>query len=168
MKVSRCLLTAALGLGLQACVPRASEESAGGREPVRWILVERRYGDLEAPTSHRDGAINPEAVVLAFQPLFPEDLTWDVVVSPEEQFVELVQVSPSGAVVPGEVVTATVRVGKGKPDQRYRLSISATEPAVQILGTSQALVRGVETVRFSFTSSKAGRSGIAVAVERLP
>jgi hypothetical protein len=95
-------------------------------------------------------------------------LIWDVVISPEEQFVELLSVEPSGAVAPGEVVTATVRVGKAKADQRYRLSISATEQPVQIVGAAQALVTGVESARFSFTSSKAGRSGIAVAVERWP
>lgn len=168
MRTFGSLFAAVWTLGLQACAPRAIEDGAGSREPVRWILVERQYGDLEVPPHGGDGAINPEAVVLAFQPLYPEDLTWEVVVSPDEHFVELVQVSPSSAVAPGEVVTVTVRVGRAKADQRYRLSISATEPTVQILGTPQALVRGVEPMRFSFTSSKAGRSGIAVAVERLP
>lgn len=168
MKVLGCLLAAALGLCLQACASRNLGENAGSREPVRWVLVERRYGELAAQPDSGDGVINPEAVVLAFQPLYPEDLTWDVMVNPDEHFVELVQVNPSGAVKPGEIVTATFRVGNAKAGQHYLLSIKATEHVVHIVGATQALVSGFETARFRFTSSKAGRSGIAVAVEHLP
>jgi hypothetical protein len=136
------------------------------REPVRWLLVERRYGDV-APQAGGDGKINPDAMVLAFQPLYPEDLAWEVVVDPDEQFVEVVGFSPSGPARPGEVVSATVRVGKAKAMATYRLSAKASRPDVRILGDTQAVVKGSDTAVFRFTSCASGRAGIAVGVERI-
>ena len=136
------------------------------REPVRWLLIERRYADV-APTASGDGKINPEATVLAFQPLYPEDLAWEVVVDPEEHFVEVVGFSPSAPAKPGEVVSATVRVGKAKAADLYRLSAKASQPDVRILGDAQAVVKGSDTAVFRFTSCASGRAGIAVGVERI-
>lgn len=141
-------------------------EPALTREPVRWLLVERRYADV-APTGSGDGRINPDATVLAFQPLYPEDLAWDIVVDTEEHYVEVVGFSPAGQARPGEVVTATVRVGKAKADQVYRLSAKASQPDVRILGDTQATVKGSDTAVFRFTSCASGRAGIAVGVERI-
>jgi hypothetical protein len=155
-----CLILSAEGCAL----PPEGEDTL--REPVRWLLVERRYADV-APTASGDGKVNPEAVVLAFQPLYPEDLAWEVVVDPEEQFVEVVGFSPAGPARPGEVVSATVRVGKARAAELYRLSAKASQPGVRILGDAQAVVKGSDTAVFRFTSCASGRAGIAVGVERI-
>jgi hypothetical protein len=166
----------ALSLGLllsalQACVAGGPQGVQLAREPVRWILVERRYGDIagveEAGVDRADGQVDPDATVLAFQPLYPEDLTWEVVVSPEEHFVELLGFSPSGPVAPGEVVSATVRVGKAKVGQRYRLLAKPSQPDVRILGDHKSVVNGEAAAVFRFTRSRSGRAGISVGVERL-
>jgi len=150
----------------QACAPEVHEDSATPREPVRWILVERRYAEV-APTATGDGRVNPDAMVLAFQPLYAEDLTWEAAVDVEEHYVEVVGFSPAGAAQPGEVVTATVRVGKARAGQLYRLSAKTSQADVRILGESQAVVKGSDTAVFHFTSCASGRAGIAVGVERI-
>lgn len=168
MKRSRFgLLLAILLPVLQACTTRSPVERVESREPVRWILVERRYGDVASRSDAGDGRVNPDATVLAFQPLYPEDLTWEVVVSPEEQFVELVNFSPSGPATPGEIVSATVRVGKAKAGQTYRLTAKPSRSDVRILGECAAVVQGWDTAVFRFTSCASGRAGIAVGVERI-
>jgi len=154
-----------LPLSLLGCAIQ-SGEAAPPREPVRWLLVERRYADVAEKVSG-DGSINPDATVLAFQPLYPEDLSWEVVVDPDEQFVEVVGFSPARSARPGEVVTATVRVGKAKAGQLYRLSAKVSQADVRILGESHAIVKGSETADFRFTSCASGRAGIAVGVERI-
>lgn len=159
-----------LALTLTSCASVLEKEQYGGggrAEPVRWILVEKRYGDLPPAERSQDGRVDPEAVVLAFQPLYPEDLKWDVVVDPEDQFVEVVGFSPAGPARPGEVVSATVRVGKAKAGQVYRLSAKASRADVRILGESQTVVKGNEAATFRFTSCSSGRAGIAVGVERI-
>lgn len=160
------MLGCLIPLALQACALELHEESPAPREPVRWLLVERKYGEV-APTASGDGRVNPDAVVLAFQPLYPEDLAWEVSVDVEEHYVEVVGFSPAGAAQPGEVVTATVRVGKAKAGQLYRLSAKASQPDVRILGDLQAVVKGSDTAVFRFTSCASGRAGIAVGVERI-
>lgn len=152
---------------LQACTSGSPADRVWSREPVRWILVERRYGDVASPSDTGDGRVNPDATVLAFQPLYPEDLTWEVVVSPEEHFVELVSFSPSGPATPGEIVSATVRVGKAKAGQAYRLTAKPSQVDIKILGVTQAVVTGQDTAVFQFTSCASGRAGIAIAVERV-
>jgi hypothetical protein len=153
---------------LQACVAGSPEGGQASREPVRWILVERRYGDIASPgASPSDGQVNQDAVVLAFQPLYPEDLTWEVVVSPEEHFVELVGLTPARPSSPGEIVCATVRVGNAKEGQRYRLSALPTRNDVRVLGDPQLVVSAGESAVFRFTSSTSGKAGITVGVERL-
>ena len=165
------LLVRALGsllpLLAQACVAPSSSENDSPREPVRWVLVEKRYGDLADPPPTGDGRVNPDAVVLAFQPLYPEDLEWDVVVDSEEHYAQVVACTPQGAARPGEIVTAIVRVGKPKAGRRYQLTARPSQPEVQILGESQAIVQGNETAVFRFTSALSGRAGITVGVELL-
>ena len=151
----------------QGCVSREPGESVTHREPVRWLLVERSYGELAAVEKGGEGNINPEAMVLAFQPLYPEDLKWEVLVEAQEQFVELVSFTPQAAAAPGEVVSATVRVGKAKPAEFYRLSAKASQADVRILGEAQTVVKGSEPAVFRFTSCASGRAGIAVGVERI-
>jgi hypothetical protein len=152
---------------LQACTTRSPVERVGSGEPVRWILVERQYGDVASPSDAGDGRVNPDATVLAFQPLYPEDLKWDVLVEAQEQFVEVVSFTPSGAAAPGEVVSAVVRVGKAKADQLYRLSAKASQNDVTIIGEAQMIVKGSNTAVFRFTSCTSGRAGIAVGVDRV-
>jgi hypothetical protein len=156
-----------LPLSAQACVSLNSDRGESPREPARWVLVERRYADVVQTTTNGDGRVNPDAVVLTFQPLYPEDLNWDVVVDPEDQFVEVVGFTPEGHARPGEIVSATVRVGKAKIGQLYRLSAKPSQTDVRILGEAQTVVRGNETAVFRFTSCTSGRAGIAVGVERI-
>ncbi len=169
-------MSSALSVGLlgcllpicgQACVSQNSDLGDCSREPVRWILVERRYADVSGTTAIGDGRVNPDAVVLAFQPLYPEDLTGEVAVDPEDPFVEVVAFSPTGPTRPGEVVTATVRVGKAKAGQLYRLSAKLLQADVRILGEATRVVQGAESAVFRFTSCTSGRAGIAVGVERI-
>jgi len=165
LKHAKAMLLGSVILSSWGCALPPGEEGFS-REPVRWLLVERCYADV-APTESGDGRVNPDAVVLAFQPLYPEDLAWDVVVAPEEHFVEVVGFSPSGPVRPGEVVTATVRVGKARAGELYRLLAKVSQADVRILGERQAVVRGSDSAVFIFTSSTSGRAGIAVGVERI-
>lgn len=153
-------------VSIQSCRPEIHEESPAAREPVRWLLVERRYGEV-APTTSGDGRVNPDATVLAFQPLYPEDLAWEAAVDVEEHYVEVVGLSPAGTAQPGEVVSATVRVGKAKAGQLYRLSAKASQVDVRILGDTQTVIKGNEAATFRFTSCTSGRAGIAVGVERI-
>jgi hypothetical protein len=155
-----------LPLGVQACTLQAEDVREAPREPVRWLLVERRYADVAGAASG-DGKVNPDAVVLAFQPLYSEDLAWEAAVDVEEHYVEVVGFSPASAAQPGEVIAATVRVGKAKVGQLYRLSAKASQPDVRILGESQVFVKGIESAVFRFTSYASGRAGIAVGVERI-
>jgi hypothetical protein len=157
---------ALLAILLQACGYGGLRSEDAPEEPVRWILVERRYGDVVGMAAG-DGAVNPDAMVLAFQPLYQRDLTWDIVVRPDEHFVELVGFSPRGPASPGEVVTAMVRVGQAKPGQQYRLEATPSTPDVRILGSAQAMVTGSESSCFQFTSRASGRGGIAVSVQRI-
>jgi hypothetical protein len=163
-----------VALGLGCLVPLCVEECAvpldgesTPREPVRWLLVERRYGDVVPTAASGDGTVNPEAVVLAFQPLYPEDLAWEAAVDGEEHFVEVVGFTPPSLARPGEVVTATGRVGKAKPGELYRLSARASRADVRILGEPEVVVKGSEPAVFRFTSCASGRAGIAVGVERI-
>ncbi len=169
MKRSRrgWLLLGLMAPALQACMPRGPEENWPTKEPVRWILVERRYGEIASPKAAGDGSVNPDAVVLAFQPLYREDLTWEVIVSPEEHYVEVVGFSPVGPASPGEVVSATVRVGRAKAGQVYRLLAKPSQADIRVLGETQAVVTGQDTAVFRFTSCTSGRAGIVVGVERI-
>lgn len=164
------VLPSLIPLLLTSCASFSESDQNGGvgrAEPVRWILVEKRYGDLPPAEKSQDGRVNPEAIVLAFQPLYPEDLKWEVVLDPQDQFVEVVGFSPAGPARPGEVVSATVRVGKAKAGQLYRLSAKASQADVRILGEVQTTVKGNETAVFRFTSCASGRAGITVRVERI-
>jgi hypothetical protein len=156
-----------LPLLAQACVSTSTAGSESQRRPVRWVLVERRYGDLAEPPPSGDGRVNPDAVVLAFRPLYAEDLEWQVAIDPEEHCVQVLGWTPPGPARPGEIVTATVRVGKAKAAERYRLIATPSQPEVRILGESQAIVRGAQSAVFRFTSGTSGRAGIAVGVERV-
>jgi hypothetical protein len=158
----------ALGLvaaGLWGCSP--SQPRAGERTPVRWIVVEKRANEVTEGGWVGDGRVDPQAVVLAMQPLYREDLEWEVVVDPHEYFVEVLEIAPGSHASPGETVTAKVRVGKARPGDRYRLIAKASRPDVQILGLPEQVVQGSTPAFFRFSSLSTGPGGIAVGVEKL-
>jgi hypothetical protein len=152
----------ALLLGTASCgAPRGQ---GGSREPVRWILVEKRYGKLpEGGVLPEEGRIDQEGVYLAFEPVYAGDgkgVVWG-------NLVELLEVTPSGAVAPGEVVTVRLRVGNAEPGVIYRLIARPLLGDVRIVGEAEARVRGAEEALFRFTRLSGGRGGIEVGVSLL-
>jgi hypothetical protein len=134
---------------------------------VRWIVVEKRVGDVTAGGWVGDGQVDPQAIVLTMHPLYREDLEWDVVVDPHDYFVEVLEIAPGTQVTPGETVTAKVRVGKARPGDVYRLVAKGSRADVQILGAFEQIVHGSTPALFRFTSISTGPGGIAVGVERV-
>jgi len=154
-----------VGLVLLGCtVPR---ESASPRKPVRWIVVEKRMGELVPEGRVGDGQVDPQAIVLTMQPLYSEDIAWDVVVEPHDYFVEILEISPNRQASPGETVSTTVRVGHARQNEHYRLTARASQTGVKILGDAQVIVQGATPAAFRFTSLESGRAGIAVGVEKI-
>jgi hypothetical protein len=137
------------------------------RIPVRWIVVEKRVGEIVPEGRMGDGQVDPQAVVLTMQPLYREDLEWEVVVDPHDYFVEVLEISPSRQASPGETVSATVRVGKAKASDSYRLVARPSNADVVIQGEAEHTVRGSSPATFRFTSRAGGRAGIAVGVEKM-
>ncbi|HLY10447.1 MAG TPA: hypothetical protein VKW04_14185 [Planctomycetota bacterium] len=151
----------ALLIGCAAIAPAPREA------PIRWIVVEKRSEQLFPPGTLGDGMIDPGARVLALEPLYREDLEWEVVVEAHDYFVDVLDLSPGTRARPGEVVTARVRVGRAQKGDLYRLTAVASRPQVQVLGLTEQLVREGTTAIFRFTSSSPGAGGIAVSVERV-
>ncbi len=150
---------------LMGVLPGCSR-GAAGRRPVRWQLVETRYGDLETHGVAGQGQVDPEARVLVFEPLFLEDLSTEIFVSAYPDPVELIRLSHRKANV-GEEVTATVRLREPDPRGIYRLTARGTTPFISVLGNGEFFVKGRETGVFIFTSTCAGTGGIEIAVERI-
>jgi hypothetical protein len=168
--MTRCRLSTSLLLVLAAasiwgCSPPLVR--GPGRTPVRWIVVEKRVGEVTPGGWVGDGQVDPQAVVLTMQPLYREDLEWEVVVDPHDYFVEVLEIVPGSQATPGETVTAKVRVGKARPGDVYRLVAKASRADVQILGVSEQIVHGGTPALFRFTSSSTGPGGIAVGVEKV-
>jgi hypothetical protein len=111
--------------------------------------------------------VDPQAFVLTMQPLYREDLAWEVIVDPADFFVEILEVTPNAEAAPGETVRARVRVARAKPEEVYRLTARSSQAAVRILGPSQCIVKGNAPAAFHFTSVCPGRAGILVGVERM-
>jgi hypothetical protein len=158
----------ALGLataGVWGCSPSLLRSSE--RTPVRWIVVEKRASELTEGGWVGDGRVDPEAVVLTMQPLYREDLEWEVVVDPHDYFVEVLDITPTSQAAPGETVKAKVRVGHARLNEHYRLTARASQSGVEILGEAECIVRGSAPATFRFTSPVPGRAGIAVGVEKL-
>ncbi len=156
---------AALACCLFGCA--VPQESGPKRTPVRWIMVEKRVGELVPEGRTGDGQVDPQAVVLTLQPLYSEDVNWEVVVDPHDYFVEILEITPSTQASPGETVSAKVRVGRARQDEVYRLIARASQADVEILGERERIVRGSAPVSFRFTSVSAGRGGIAIGVEKV-
>ena len=166
MTFLRLTASAALVMvGQLGCVPPMTPSPE--RKPVRWIVVEKPVGALLANGRSGDGQVDPRAVVLTMQPLYREDVNWEVVVDPHDFFVEVLEITPSTQASPGETVSATVRVGRAKEGEYYRLTAKPSQPDVHIIGEGEQIVRGGNTARFRFTNLTLGRAGIAVAVEKM-
>jgi len=136
------------------------------RTPLRWQLVERRYRDLADAGAAGDGRVDPDAFVLAFEPLYPEDLA-DAGRPGPRLSVEILDIFPDREAGVGQPISATVRVANAAPLARYRLRVEAIDPRVRIFGERQKTVKGPETATFRFTSSTLGKRGITVDVEEV-
>lgn len=166
MSGARTILVGACCIaGLAGCT--APDDSfPAERTPVRWQIVERQYRDLSDRGAAGEGRVDPEAVVLAFEPVYPEDLV-DARPSPARLSVEIVELFPDRDAGVGQPISATVRVANAAPQSRYRLRVEALDPRVRILGERTRTVKGPETATFRFTSSVLGKRGITVDVEAL-
>jgi hypothetical protein len=151
-------------LALSGCAPLPTESA---RTPVRWVVVEKRMGEVTPDGQVGQGRVDPSAVVLTMQPLYREDFQWEVTLDPRDYFVEVLEVSPAGQATPGEVVSAKVRVGGAKEDDVYRLVATSSRTDVEILGERDQFVRGRTPALFRFTCTAPGPGGIAVGVERM-
>lgn len=155
-----------LGLSLPGCtVPADYRETH--RTHVRWQLVEKRYRDLADGGVAGDGRVDPNAVVLAFEPVYAEELAPEVFVSAHPVALELLSLTPADAAAIGETVTARLRVAKAELDGIYRLKATARDPDVVIHGRSEFTVRRSDVATFRFTRSSGGQGGIMIAVERI-
>lgn len=150
-----------------ACIGCVSSPEPRVREPVRWIVVEKRAGELAKEGALVDRPLEESSTLLAMQPLYPEDLNWVVKVEAQDFFVELLEITPAGTAAPGERVSARVRVGNAQKEATYRLVARPSSGDVRLLGAPEVLVRGPSPTTFSFTSLAPGAGGIAIAIERL-
>lgn len=145
----------------------AAPREPRARDPVRWIVVEKRPAELADEGLLVDRALEESSKLLALQPLYPEDLNWVVRVKAQDFYVELLELTPDATrAAPGERVTARVRVGNARGDSSYRLFARPSTAAVRILGDHEVVVRGASAASFSFTSLSPGSAGIAIAVEK--
>lgn len=157
-----------LAVVLAGCTPIGAPALKGDspRTPMRWIVVEKRFGELVKDGIVGDGQVDPNAMVLAMEPLYAEDARWEVHVEARDYFVELLEILPGRTVAPGETVTVRVRVGNACPEGSYCLSAAPTSPDVRLIGMSREIVHGKGDAVFRFTSLTGGRCGIAVRAER--
>ena len=135
-------------------------------QPIRWQLVEKRYGDLKNHGASGDGLVDPDATALVFEPLYEEQLTTDIYVSAYPHAALLTGFSHSQAGV-GTVVTAEVRVRDAALGGVYRLTAKGSNDFIKILGENPIFLSGKEVGEFRFTSTVSGRGGVAIAVDRV-
>lgn len=154
-------------LGVAGCSVPLPEPEAPAQMPLRWIMVEKRADQVYSGSVRGDGQVDPSSTLITMVPLYREDLEWKVVVSPPEYTVEVLEILPSPEASPGETVSATVRVGRAVPGERYLLTAKARTADVHILGAREQIVSGNNPAVFRFTSLAAGPGGIGVSVERI-
>lgn len=157
--------SAAVLLGLSACAVQAPP--ARERTPVRWIMVEKPIGEVVPNGQNGQGQVDPRSAIVTLQPLYSEDVNWEVVVEPHDFYVEIIEITPRGQASPGETVNAKVRVARARVGDVYRLTARASRSDVRIVGGSEITVRGDAPANFRFTSLAPGRGGIAVGVEKV-
>src|SRR6185295_16988199 len=95
---------AAVLTGLSACTVRAP--ATRERTPVRWIMVEKPIGEVVPNGQNGQGQVDPRSAIVTLQPLYSEDVNWEVVVEPHDFYVEIIDITPRGQASPGETVTA--------------------------------------------------------------
>jgi len=164
-KEAGLLALAALLPGLGACSARPP--SAPKRIPVRWIMVEKPVGEVVPHGQNGDGRVDPRSMIVTLQPLYPEDVSWEVMVDPHEFTVEILEINPPGPAKPGETVTAKVRVARARPGETYRLTANASRSDVRIVSDRALTVRGGSPAQFRFTCLVPGKGGIAIGVEKV-
>lgn len=165
MSAARCrVLIVALSI-ISGCVPVPDRKPE--KSPVRWIVVEKQVGEVLPGGRVGDGQVDPRARVLTMQPLYREDLQWEVVVDPHDYFVEVLEISPGVSANPGEIITAKVRVGRARAGEVYRLTAIASRSDVRIVGTAEQVVLANTPAFFRFTSATIGVGGISVGVDRI-
>jgi hypothetical protein len=130
-------------------------------------VVEKRVGEIVPDGRTGDGQMDPQSIVLTMQPLYSEDVHWEVVVDPHDYFVDILEISPGPSAAPGETVSVKVRVGKARKDDVYRLIARPSSTDVVIQGAAEHIVHGSTPAVFRFTSTAGGRAGIAVGVEKV-
>jgi hypothetical protein len=130
-------------------------------------MVEKRLAELLPEGQVGDGRADPEARLLALEPLPADLLGGQVGVDPRDYFAELLKLTPSGDAAPGETVTAEVRVARARKGEVYRLTARASRADVEILGAREQVVREDAPAVFRFTRRSSGRGGIALGVERV-
>jgi hypothetical protein len=162
---TRLLGMGVLLCGLIACA--APPPAVPERTPVRWIMVEKPVGEVVPNGQNGEGQVDPRSMIVTLQPLYSEDVNWEVVVDPHDFYVEIVAISPAGQAAPGETVCALVRVAHARSGDLYRLTAKGSQQDVQILGEREHLVRGGTPAAFRFTSLGPGRAGISVGVEKV-
>src|SRR5258708_38865388 len=153
MRIGDALVAVGLAVMLLGCaVPPGS---VPGRRPVRWIVVEKRVADIIPEGRLGEGQVDPQAILLTMEPLFAEDVSWEVVVDPHDYFVEVLEITPSTQAAPGETGTAKVRVGQANPDSLYRLLARPSTPARPMFGLAHDRCHGASPalLRFTLTST---------------
>lgn len=169
MRASAAWRAALLGLvpSFLGCALPERRPAPHAREPARWVVVEKRIGQLHRDVTAGDGQLDPKATLLVLEPLYPEDLNWVAEVEAADYFLELLEVVPAGELAPGETVTALLRVGGARPDRYYRVLAKSSTPESVILGDRERTVRGSSPVSFRFTSLTGGRAGLKLVVEEV-
>ena len=161
---SLALATSVIAVLLAGCSPRIA--AVADRKPVRWIVVEKKVGDLTSDGSSRDDRLDVSVPILTMEPLYSEDLNWEVVVDPNDFYVEVLEIFPNGQVSTGETITAKVRVARARESEVYLLSARPSRENMKLIGPAQAIVRGGTVATFQFTSLTPGRGGIQVTAEK--
>ena len=135
-------------------------------QPIRWQLVEKRYGDLQDHGVSGAGLVDPDATTLVFEPLYEEQLTTDIYVSAYPHAAVVIDYDHSQAGV-GQKVKATVGVVEPAPDGVYRLMAKGTNGYIKILGDNPIFLTGEETGEFRFTSTMSVPGAVSIAVDRV-
>ena len=165
--LSFCMAAATSGCQVEPPrTPFMTKLDVSDDQPIRWQLVEKRYGDLQNHGAAGDGVVDPDATTLVFEPLYAEQLTTDIYVSAFPDGVVLVKLSHKNAGV-GQRVTATVRVRDPAPGGIYRLMAKGSNSYITVFGDNPIFLTGEETGEFTFTSKRSGCGDVAIAIDRV-
>lgn len=152
---------------LFGCAP-AREGTVEAPASVRWILVERRAGDLRDALAGEGAGLVPDARVLVATPVLSAGPRWSPEVRGREcPLVEVLELMPEGPLGVGETAWARLRVANARPEKLYRIRAEPIGDGTRILGPVEWVVRGSEPVRVAFTSLRAGPGTLRVFAEAI-